>query len=116
MKSGLKTTIPLFLLLLTSACSNGADKFTGRWAMLLGNEKPPIVVIERKGDKYTMYQDGKPETATTSFVYDKEHDLLTAQESGATIDIRYDEATKHLKMATRSGGEYMTPAELERVK
>ena len=101
----------LLVIIILTGCSSGG-KFTGKWREVNRGRNSVVFIIEKKGEKYDVYTENKPE-AFMPMEYDKDHDMLTAQDGRMTLDAKIDSETKHLKMGPRGDGD---TKEFEKIK
>ena len=111
MKTIIHAAVLVAIVSLTS-CSGGAGKFTGKWREVNGGDNSKVLVIEKKGEKYDMYPEARPEKFV-SMDYDAAHDMLTMTQGREMLDVRYNNSTKHLMVGDRGDNDI---TEFERIK
>lgn len=111
MKNILRILIVAFLF---SACSSGGDKFVGKWSPIGKGGKIGVMVIEKRGKVYDMYNTEKPDRVM-SLDYDEDHDRLSMDLGETFMDIRYLE-NEHIVMSPRLPRGFDQPIELQKVE
>lgn len=94
----------LAAIIALTGCSGGAGKFVGKWREVDRGERAKVLVIEKKGAKYDLYPEERPDRFMP-MEYDKDHDILTAHEGNMTLDVMYNADTKRIRMGSRGDND-----------